>query len=138
MLQRIVTVMALGFLLCGLGSLGYTANVPTSIEVKTYQGIPYISGGVGEEERDMLRQVEGDYNVKLLFAVKEGNYLSDVNVTIEDSQGKKILAAVSLGPLFYTKLPPGKYKVMAQVRGQTHQQVAEVNQHKQTQLQFYW
>jgi hypothetical protein len=106
--------------------------------VQTFQGIPYLSGGVSEEERDGLRQVDGDYNVKLIFAAKEGDYFSDVSVTIENNQGKKILEAVSNGPWFYTRLPPGKYTVLAQVKGQTHRQVTEVNQQKQTQLQFYW
>jgi hypothetical protein len=138
MRYRLSTLTALALLLCGLQTLGLAAALPASVQVQTSQGIPYFSGGVSAEERDMLRQVDGEYNVKLIFAVKEGNYLSDVNVTIEDTQGKQILTAVSGGPWFYTKLPPGKYRVMAQAQGRTHQQVAEVTQQKQTQLQFAW
>ena len=64
--------------------------------------------------------------------------MSDVNVTIVDEQGRKVLETVSDGPWFYTNLPPGKYKVMAQARGKTHQQVVQVSPQKQTQLQFHW
>ena len=133
-----VMVMALALLLVGPGSVGFTADLPASVQVQTYQGIPYLSGGVSEEERDALRQVDGEYNVKLIFAAKAGNYLADVNVTIEDSHGKKVLEAVSGGPWFYTKLPPGTYTVLAQAEGQTHQQVAAIKPQQQTQLQFYW
>ena len=138
MAHRLIAGMALALLLFGSGSLGLTAAMPASIQVKTYHNVPYFSGGVGEEEIDLLRQVDGAYNVKLIFAATEGNYLSDVRVLIEDSQGTKVLEAVSEGPWFYTKLPPGTYNVLAQAEGRTRQQRAQVTQQKRTQLQFYW
>jgi hypothetical protein len=103
-----------------------------------YQNVSYLSGGIGEEEREALRQMDREYNVKLIFAAKEGVYLSDVDVTIEDGRGRKVLETVSDGPWFYAKLPPGKYNVVAQVRDQTHKRVIEVGQQKQAQFQFVW
>jgi hypothetical protein len=138
MAHHLIAGMALVLLLFGSGSLGFTADMPASIQVKTYHNVPYISGGVGQEEIDLLRQVDGAYNVKLIFAATEGNYLADVHVLIEDSQGTKILEAVSEGPWFYAKLPPGMYKVLAQAEGRTQQQRAQVTEQKRTQLQFYW
>lgn len=138
MAHRLVAGMALALLLFGSGSLGLTADMSASIQEKTYNNIPYLSGGVGEEEIDLLRQMDGAYNVKLIFAATEGNYLSDVHVLIEDSQGTKVLEAVSEGPWFYTKLSPGTYNVRAQAEGRTRQQRAQVTQQKRTQLQFYW
>ena len=138
MAHRLVTGMALVLLLFGSGSLGMTADMPASIREKTYNNVPYLSGGVGEEEIDLLRQVDGAYNVKLIFAATAGNYLSNVHILIEDSQGTKVLEAVSEGPWFYTKLSPGTYNVRAQAEGQTRQQRAQISQQKRTQLQFYW
>ena len=138
MAHRLVTGMALVLLLFGSGSLGLTADMPASIREKTYNNVPYLSGGVGEEEIDLLRQVDGAYNVKLIFAATAGNYLSNVHILIEDSQGTKVLEAVSEGPWFYTKLSPGTYNVRAQAEGQTRQQKAQISQQKRTQLQFYW
>jgi hypothetical protein len=102
MAHRLVTGMALVLLLFGSGSLGLTADMPASIREKSYNNVPYLSGGVGEEEIDLLRQVDGAYNVKLIFAATAGNYLSNVHILIEDSQGTKVLEAVSEGPWFYT------------------------------------
>ena len=138
MAHRLVTGMALVLLLFGSGSLGLTADMPASIREKSYNNVPYLSGGVGEEEIDLLRQVDGAYNVKLIFAATAGNYLSNVHILIEDSQGTKVLEAVSEGPWFYTKLSPGTYNVRAQAEGQTRQQRAQISQQKRTQLQFYW
>jgi hypothetical protein len=143
MRYRLITVMSLVLLLCGLKSAGFTADLFSDLPIqpqpaRTERGIPYLSGGVSQEEREALRPMERDYDLKLIFATREGTYLSDVNVTIMDEQGRKVLEAVSDGPWFYTKLPQGRYKVMAQVRGQTHQQIVQVSPQKHTQLQFYW
>jgi len=138
MQYRVITAIGLALLLFGLGSVGSAVELASSVQPQTYQGISYLSGGIGEEERDALRQMDREYNVKLIFAAKDGVYVSNVNVTIEDGSGKKVLEAVSDGPWFYAKLPPGKYNVMAQVRGQTHKRVVEVGQKKQAQFQFSW
>jgi hypothetical protein len=138
MTHRLIAGVALALLLFGSWSLGLAADMPASIQVKTYHHIPYFSGGVGDEEIDLLRQVDGAYNVKLIFAASAGNYLADVHILIEDSHGTRVLEAVSEGPWFYTQLPPGTYNVLAQAEGQTRQQRAQVTQQKRTQLQFYW
>ena len=138
MQYRVITAIGLALLFFGLGSVGSAVELASSVQPQTYQGISYLSGGIGEEERDALRQMDREYNVKLIFAAKDGVYVSNVNVTIEDGSGKKVLEAVSDGPWFYAKLPPGKYNVMAQVRGQRHKRVVEVGQQKQAQLQFSW
>jgi hypothetical protein len=138
MLYRVVTLVGLAMLLFGPGSWSFAADVPHAPQVKMYQGIPYVSGGVGDEERDLLQAQGREYNVKLTFAAKEGNYLSDIPITITDSQGRKVLDAVAEGPLFYTKLPPGTYNVIAQADGQMHQRKIQVNQQQLAQLTFAW
>ena len=138
MLYRVVTVVSLPMLLFGSGSWSFAANFSSSPQVKMYQGIPYISGGVGDEQRDLLQAQSREYNVQLTFATKEGNYLADIPVTIVDSQGRKVLDAVSEGPLLYTKLPPGTYNMIAQADGQTHQRKVQVNQQQVAQLVFTW
>ncbi len=111
-------------------------SVPS--EEKTAAGIPYLSGGIGLDEREALRAVSKEYNLKLTFALQQGNYLSDVNLVIQDTAGTKILAAVPQGPWFFTKLPPGQYTVTAETMGTIQRQVAHVTGKSQTQLYFYW
>jgi len=133
-----ITVIGLALLLLGLRSAGVTAQGLSSPQVQTYQGIPSLSGGIGEEERDTLRRLAREYHVQLIFAAKAGHYVSEVHVTIADERGSTVLDAVSEGPWLYTTLPSGTYTIMAQVGGQTQRRVAQVGQQKQTQLQFYW
>lgn len=107
-------------------------------EVQTYNGIPYMSGGFGLEERAELRAMSKSDNLELSFALKNKDYLSGADVLVKNDQGKDILKAVSDGPLFFTKLPAGKYTIEATAEGQTKEQVAQVPAKGQTRIYFAW
>jgi hypothetical protein len=128
-----------GIFVLGLASVGFfIAPVRAQLEARSDKGVPYLSGGVGLDERDALRARARDYNLTLSFAEKTGNYLSDVEVVIKDAQGNTALETVSEGPWFFVKLPAGSYTVIATTMGKTHQQLAKVSATRQTQLYFYW
>ncbi|HXG22501.1 MAG TPA: carboxypeptidase regulatory-like domain-containing protein [Methylomirabilota bacterium] len=105
---------------------------------KTAAGILYRSGGIGLDEREALRAVSKEHNLKVTFALQRGNYLSDVNLTIQDAKGRNILATVSQGPWFFATLPPGQYTVTAEMMGVTQRQRVQAPGKGQVQLSFYW
>lgn len=79
-----------------------------------------VSGGVGMEAREQLRQRAEDYELKLVFAATpSGDYLAEIPVTITDRRGNKVVEAVSEGPWMYVELPSGAYTVRADHAGQT-------------------
>jgi hypothetical protein len=139
MKKRLVIVTGVCTFVIGLVSMSFASEFSGfQPEVKTYNGVMYLSGGIGVDELETLRLMEKDYALKLSFAEKAGNYLSDVQVVIKDTAGDTVLDAVSQGPWLFTKLPAGKYTVMATTMGRTHQQVARVTSKGQTWLYFYW
>ncbi|RJR51307.1 MAG: carboxypeptidase regulatory-like domain-containing protein [Desulfobacteraceae bacterium] len=81
------------------------------------QNTRYMSGGVGIGERQAMEKMAEGYDLKLVFATIEGNYLSFVDVKITDQKGNQVLTAQSNGPWFYADLPPGSYKVSASHNG---------------------
>lgn len=103
-----------------------------------YNGTPYISGGVGDTERQQLDQVSKDYNLKLILAERSGSYLAQVDVTILDAKGAKVLEAPSVGPFLLVKLPPGNYRVSATYEGKTLNQRIAVPSRGQQTREFYW
>lgn len=128
-----------GIFVVGLTAVGFFVTpVYAQLEARSEQGIPYLSGGIGLDERDTLRTRARDYNLTLSFAEKAGNYLSDVEVVIKDTQGNTVLKTISEGPWFFVNLPADRYTVMATTLGSTQQQVARVSTQRQTQLYFYW
>ena len=131
-----------GIGLCLLGASPVFANSLTNSvaqpEVQTFNGIPYMSGGFGLEERAKLRAIGKTDNLELSFALTNKDYLSGAGVLIKDDQGKEILKAISDGPLFFTKLPAGKYTIEATAEGRTEEQVVQVPAKGQTQAHFAW
>ncbi|MGN6716317.1 MAG: hypothetical protein ACTHLX_02885 [Candidatus Binatia bacterium] len=83
------------------------------ISSKTEQGYAFMSGGVGIEERNLMQQKAGAYDLDLSFADKQGHYLSDVSVVIDDQNGTQLVNSTARGPFFYIDLPTGKYDVKA-------------------------
>jgi hypothetical protein len=73
----------------------------------------YMTSGVGADEIDRLKAREKDFNLKLVFTLVEGNYVSDVAVVVKDKTGNPVLVLFSPGPLVLAKLPPGSYVVEA-------------------------
>lgn len=125
-----------GPLLSGAADFDLGAPVPQPV---TEGGVTYVSGGSGMEERQALDEVAGNYNLKLVFAEKgSGAYLADVKLLIMNMKGQKILETVSDGPWFFVKLAPGRYKITAEVEGQSLVQQAKVGGGRLTQLHFYW
>jgi hypothetical protein len=110
-----------------------------SIKENTYQGIPFISGGVGLEEREALAAKYKEYNLKLMFAAKGGAYVADIKVEISDSRGEKVLVAVADAPWFFTNLPAGKYIVTATMMDKEKRNKVNIAKgQKQIILGFYW
>ena len=98
--------------------IGFSGEALMEIAPTTENGITYVSGGIGEGQAQAMMGMRKDYNLQLTFAMKgTGEYLADVKVNIQDAKGKEILETVSSGPLFYAKLPQGRYKVTAEFNG---------------------
>jgi hypothetical protein len=98
----------------------------------------YMSGGVGLEERNAMEaQAAKGYDLKLVFAITPGNYLSFVDVKINDQSGKPVISAQSNGPWFYADLPKGSYTVVADYEGNQKSQKVTVNGGLK-QVVFHW
>lgn len=123
--------------------LGFAALVPVASAdgeavVQSAGGVPYVSGGVGTESIDRLTALADDFNLKLVFAMNTGDYVSDVRVAIADAKGKTLLDATSEGPWFYTRLPAGNYQVAATLTGKTVKRQVAVGSAKLRTVNFRW
>lgn len=114
-------------------------RLPIPIEEKEYQGVSFMSGGIGEGEREALRQLEKNYNLKVIYALAEGNYLALVDTVVKDAQGKTVLEATAQGPWLYAKLPAGSYAITATTtQGQTQEKQVRLPQQGRREVTFTW
>lgn len=104
-------------ILLGSASLLPAAGADNDAIVQTAGGVRHVSGGIGTESRDRLSSLAGDFNLKLVFALKSGDYVSDVRVAIADAAGKTLLDTTSEGPWFLARLPAGNYQIVATLSG---------------------
>jgi hypothetical protein len=108
------------------------------LHVQRFENVPYVSGGVGIEERDRLRSLAADDNLALSFSLENGHYLGGAEVSIKDDKGKELLEAVSDGPLFFTKLPAGHYVVEATAMEKTITRAVHIASGGQAHVFFAW
>ena len=98
---------------------GAHAQGTASPQVKKAGEISYLSGGVGKPEREQLRALEKDFNLKILFAQTDGKYVANVKAVVSDAKGRKLLEHVADGPYFMARMPAGEYSVAATFAGKT-------------------
>jgi hypothetical protein len=125
------------FLLASASLFFGTAAHGTDI-VQNVGGVSYVSGGVGTESLDRLNALAGDFNVKLVFALKSGEYLTDVRVAIADAAGKTVIDTASEGPWFLIKLPAGDYQIVATISGKTEKRHVAVGSAILQTIDFRW
>lgn len=125
-------------ILLGAAPFVPVANANSEESVQTAGGVAYVSGGVGKDSIDRLNSLARDFNLKLVFALKSGDYVSNVKVTIADAAGKALLDTTSEGPWFLTKLPVGKYQVVATFAGKAEKRTIAVGAEKLKTIDFRW
>src|ERR1700741_3281696 len=92
-----------------------------SLQPQQTGNVTYLTGGIGDEERDAMKTVKSDYNLSLMSASKAGEFVGDTQVRILDREGNVVVNTYA-GPLFYAQLPPGRYTVQAISEGQSRSQ----------------
>ena len=115
-----------------------SANSDDAVVQKTPGGVSYVSGGVGTDSIDRLNSLARDFNLKLVFALTSGSYVSDVKVAIADAKGRMILDTTSDGPWLLTRLPAGNYQVVATLSGNTVKRQVAVGAGKLRTVDFRW
>lgn len=96
--------------------------------VVTEGEVSWVSGGVGADSRERLDALEAGFgfNLKLIFALQSGDYLSEVAVRLVDAGGRTVLQANGVGPILLVRLPAGSYDCIASVDGREQRQKLKV------------
>jgi hypothetical protein len=133
-----LAVLALS-LAVALPATAATMNTDLLPTPKTENGITFLSGGIGKTEASAMKNEARHYPLSMVFsATKTNEYLADVLVTLKNEAGKKLLSAVSDGPIMLVKLPAGEYKVAAEINGKTLHRTVRVSGKGDRRLEFHW
>jgi hypothetical protein len=86
--------------------------------------VTYVSGGIGKDESDAMKQAASRYSLAIEMASPaspRAQYVADVKIDIRDQRGATVLSTVSDGPILLANLPPGRYTVTATKNGASQQ-----------------
>ncbi|MFH1743074.1 MAG: hypothetical protein ABIH23_29055 [bacterium] len=109
------TLLALSaFLLAGTA----WADVEPMVQQKS-DGVTFITGGVGADERAELKEQFKEYTCRIELANKMGEYLYKGEVSIRDSEDKDVLKTKTCGPWLLVNLAEGKYTIVVYHKGMT-------------------
>ncbi|WP_241974944.1 carboxypeptidase regulatory-like domain-containing protein [Paraburkholderia sp. BL17N1] len=122
---RVSLLLPLLFCACA-GGAALAQSLP---QPASQNGVSYITGGVGEDEVQAFRAAAPGYNLRMTFASKTGNYLSDIDVTITSGAGRPILSVRIEGPFLFVRLPAGRHQIGAQTRHITETRKIQVPAH---------
>lgn len=125
-------------LLAGVMLLPMSNAISAEAVVQTTNGISYVSGGIGEDALAKMETLTKDFNLKLVFALQDGHYVTDVKVVITDAKGKTLLDATSEGPWFLVRLPAGNYQIVATFAGNTLKRAVTVGKARLQTVGFRW
>lgn len=147
MRHELAAIVVLTLLLLAMAMLSSpVVSAATEPQVQSNGSVDYISGGIGKDEADALKQQSADYALTLEFAssrsaegdMHPGAYLADVNVDIRDGQGRQMLSTTSEGPLLLVRLPPGDYTVSADWKGVRKQHNVDIPAGARRHVVFMW
>ena|SRR5664279_600666 len=129
---------AMAAILLGVAAFVPVANAAGEETVQTAGGVSYVSGGVATDSIDRLTARTGEFNLKLVFALKSGAYLSGVKVAIADAAGRTLVDTTSEGPWLLARLPAGNYQVTATYAGNAEKRPVTVGAEKLRTVDFRW
>ncbi len=101
-------------------------------------GITYITGGIGDTERNALEASKRDYNLHITDSEKDGAFMAGIDLVIQARGGREILQVHNTGPLFYAQLPPGDYTIHAAYKGVQLVKEAKIGDKGGSEIQLVW
>lgn len=113
-------------------------NLP---DTQTYQGIAYITGGIGSEESEGLLALGKTWPLTLEFSQDHPQrplWVADVLVKIVDQKKKLVFEAMSDGPILLLKLAPGKYEGEFSYEGKVLKRPVTVEEGKSLKQSIVW
>jgi hypothetical protein len=127
-------IVPIGFVV-GLLAAGTVIAQPFAPRQQTRGAITYVTGGIGSDEAQMLRDESANYPLTLELAAAAGGprdeYISNAEVRIVDSRGSLVLDTRTEGPLMLVRLPAGTYAVDVEWNGLHKQKTVEIGERRQ-------
>ena len=133
--SKLRPALAAGLLGCALACGGAWAAGPQA------NMLPFINGGITQDEADLLRQQATRYPLEITLARRgetagRNEFVADAQLRVIDSAGRVVVER-NAGPIFLADLPNGTYTVEASWNGETKTERVRLGG-RHAQVTFLW
>lgn len=104
--------------------------IEMSHESHSHPEVTFVTGGIGDDERQAIEAAKADYNLYVMSASTTGAFVGDSRVIImrkADGKDEEMLS-VTAGPVLYVRLPAGSYTLYAKLGEETKKQNFTIHQ----------
>jgi len=141
--SRLRQALALSFGTAALAATLGTAHANAyNPPINMAHGIEYMSGGVGDDEAQLMQAVLPRWPASFVFTVAgqpAGEAATAVEVTVRSEAGEVLIDHVRVGgPYMVARLDPGSYQVEAVLGGHVLTQQVTVRAGVDTRTEFKW
>ena len=127
-----LAAMLAGVLLCVGSAFGAVSGIASG-------GIVFMSGGVGETERQEMTARESEFDLTVWAALKGScAFVVPDWIWVNDDQGVRVFEVAPEGPLTYLHVGPGRYTVGASFRGVIETRRVTISAVGRRNVYFYW
>jgi hypothetical protein len=99
----------------------------------------YVNGGVGDDEELYMRNIAKDWPLRMTFSERKDNeFITSVSLLVTDAHGAPYLQLNAAGPMTYAMLPAGKYRIVAQFKGQSETRDVTLDGKSGRDVMFHW
>lgn len=140
-MQKTMLSMALGMTALSIAVISPAIATDSADRTMRHTQATFTSGGVGNQSQTSLneKQMDEQYNLKVTTAYSTGHYLARVDIQVQDQQGNTVINTETQGPLFYAKLQPGTYRVVANYQNDQKQDTVRISTHTNLrEIVFHW
>jgi len=117
-------------------------SAPMVMQEEISGNVTYITGGVGEAEAAVMRDMAKDYLLEVSFTQKQKGqpeeFLANVKVQIQDDQQNAVLDITTDGPFLLANLLDGDYLIIAEYNGEVKKKKVNVDFNKHQKIMFNW
>ncbi len=98
--------------------------IERSNEAVSHADVTFVTGGIGDDEKQAIEASKADYNLHVMSASNSGAFVGEARVRITRKKGNESETMLSIisGPLLYVRLPAGTYLLEATLGEQSKRQ----------------